>query len=192
MMNAHVLSTYLLGAAHSFYPVSNHHFHEKTEITEIRYAQFAEDMAEFVMDPNVEPLFGGIDGRIQTGLLLVSLASFESMFIEEVMTCKRLGDQGHAYGPFQSHIRKTEACAGNKQAAQVALDMIRNSFHVCHGLKQIDRLAVYTDGNNWDDKAIWKRSEQRMNRAMDFFSEHKPQENNEIQSQSDRGGNETN
>ena len=187
MMGAHVLSVYLLGAAHSFYPVSNHHFHEKVEVTEARYAQFAEDIAEFVMDPNVEPLFGGLDGRIETGLLLISLASFESMFIDDVMTCKKLGDQGHAFGPFQSHIRKTEVCAGSKQAAQVALDMIRNSFHVCHGLKKIDRLAAYTDGNNWNDHTIWGRSEQRMNRAMNYFSEHRL-ENNEIQSQPDSGG----
>jgi len=189
MMGAHVLSVYLLGAAHTFYPVSNHSFHESKAVTEARYTQFSEDIAEFVLDPNIEPLFAGDNGRIETGLLLVSLASFESMFIGDVITCKKLGDSGHAFGPYQSHIRKTEVCAGTKQASQVAIDMIRNSFHVCHDLKLADRLAAYTDGNNWNDKTIWGRSEQRMNRASNYFSKHKPEENDDIQPQSDRGRN---
>lgn len=172
MIGVHELAIYLLGAANTFYPQSNHNFMEPKSITEARYHQLAEDIAEVSLDPKVAPLFSGEDGRVKTGLLLVSLAYYESMFISDVMTCKKLGDHGQAFGPYQTHRSPDTTCQGTVQASLVALDMIRESFQVCHSLKLEDRLSEYTDGNNWQSKSAHSRSENRMHTAMYYFNHH--------------------
>lgn len=174
MIGAHDLAIYLLGAAKAFYPVSNHNYHEMSSITEARYERFSEDIAELVLDPSTEPLFAGVDGRVKTGLLLVSLASFESRFIGDVMSCKKLGDNGLAAGPFQSHQNKTKVCSSYKGAALVAISMVRNSFHVCHNLTLDKQLSAYTDGNEWNTDEAFHRSEDRMDTAIRYYTGHKP------------------
>jgi hypothetical protein len=172
MIGVTELSVYLLGAANTFTPQSEHLYYEKAEVTQARYEAFAHDIAEVVLDPRVKPLFAGDNGRLQTGLLLIKIASNESHFKNDVMTCAKLGDKGLAFGPFQTYRDPDTTCQNNIQAAWVALDMLRESFQVCHGLPLKDRMSEYTDGNNWNSKRAFKRSEDRMQGAMYYMAHH--------------------
>lgn len=176
MIDAASLAAYYLTAMNVFYPEKNHRFYESNDITAVRYEQFAHDMADVVLDPRVKPLFAGENGRIETGLLLLAIAYFESSYKNDIMSCSKTGDKGAAYGPFQTHNFPDTTCQGNKQAAWVALDMIRESFDVCHKLPLEDRLSEYTDGNEWNTIRASHRSEFRMEKAMHFMVKHKPPE----------------
>lgn len=167
-----LLAAYLLSAMNSMYPQRNHAFHENHSITEARYEIFAEDVAKVVLDPEQKPLFGGEDGRVKTGLLLISIASTESMFIDAVMTCKNTGDNGASWGPFQTQRDHDSSCGGTQSAARVAIGMIRESFQVCKDLPELDHLAEYTDGNAYETPRAARRSEYRMSRAKLFFVKH--------------------
>ncbi len=174
MIGVDDLAIYLLGAMNTFYPQSNHTWMEKPIVTETRYEQFAEDIAKVVLDPRVKPLFSGEDGPIKTALLLVVLARYESSYRNDVMTCTKLGDKGVSFGPFQSQRFPDTVCQGNFQAAWVAIEMIHESFQVCHGTAMSYRLAEYTDGNAWDTPRAYKRSSDRMDTAIHYYSTHKP------------------
>ena len=166
------LAAYLLSAMNAFYPQSNHAFHEQAEVTESRYEAFADDVATVVLNAEVQPLFAGDAGRAKTGLLLISISSFESMFIDDVVTCVRGGDHNHSWGPFQTQREKELTCTSVQDASVVALDMIRESFRVCHGLPETAHLAEYTDGNDFKSTRAFKRSSDRMSRAMNYFNHH--------------------
>ncbi len=173
MIEQHALAAYFFGAMHSMYPESNHHFYEPQAVTEARYHQFAEDIAQVVLDPRVKPLFKGEYGQIKTGLLLISLAYFETSYRQDFFDCTRTGDHGLSFGPFQTQRYPDTTCQGTVQAAWVAIDMIHESFEICHGLPDIQyRLAEYTDGNGWNTKRAKDRSFYRMNKAMYYFYAH--------------------
>ena len=166
------LAAYLLTAANAIYPQSNHSYMEPKAITQARYEQFAKDIAQVVLDPQVKPIFAGEDGRVKTGLLLVVLARYESSFRNDVMTCTKLGDNGRAFGTYQSHRSPDTVCQGNIQAAWIAIEMIRESFQVCHNFPMSYRLAEYTDGNNLNTSRAFKRSSDRIDTAMNYYSHH--------------------
>jgi len=164
------VAAYFLTAAQTFYPESNHLYMEKPAITEARYQEFADQVASFVLDSRVKPLFAGEGGYLKTGLLLMSIARFESSYRNDVMTCSKIGDQGVSFGPFQTSRDPDTVCQSFFQASWVAVEMIRESFQVCKMLPMEDRLAEYTDGNNWMTHKAWKRSEDRMNTAIHFWN----------------------
>ena len=173
MIGVDDLAIYLLSAMNTFYPQSNHAFMEKPKVTQERYEEFAKDIAKVVLDPRVKPLFAGEDGPIKTGLLLIAIARYESSFRNDVMTCTKLGDKGWSFGPFQAQGYAETVCQGNFQAAWVAIEMIHESFKICHNLPMNYHLAEYTDGNNWDSPRAFKRSSDRMDTAIHYFTSHK-------------------
>jgi|HubBroStandDraft_6_1064221.scaffolds.fasta_scaffold372791_2 hypothetical protein len=169
------LAAYLFVAANSFYPMSNHFYMEKKEVTETRYEDFTSKIASAVSRPEYEPLFAGDDGREKSGLLLISIASFESGFVAKVLDCEKLGDGGHAFGPFQTHIepysvqQRDKICSNVDDAVDYASKIIRASFKMCHNYPQLGHLAAYTDGNEFNTKRAFRRSSERMGRALNFW-----------------------
>lgn len=167
------LVSYILAAMMSWVPTTDHAFTgEKPEVTLARYTDIATTIAEVAMDPNNIPLFDGDSGRIQTALLLASVASSEGFFRKDVDTCKIGGDNGLAWGLWQTHANKKMVCSDRKVAAVIALNMMRNSFVTCKTYPLMDRMSVYTDGSC---HANWGRSRFKMSRAVSWYSKHKPE-----------------
>jgi hypothetical protein len=100
------LTGYLLAAMMAWMPVRNHARIEAADVTEARYEQIATDIAQIALDPDEAPLFPGEDGRVKTGLLLLSVAFHESGFRGDVDAgkCKPYEcDHGKAFSMWQLH-----------------------------------------------------------------------------------------
>jgi hypothetical protein len=167
------LMNYILTAMVSWVPVADHGYYEKQEETMVRYTDIATTIVDVAMDPENEPLFSGEDGRVKTALLMASVASSEGFFRKDVDTCKIGGDNGRAWGLWQTHAPKKKVCADRKVAATVALEMMKQSFTACKSLPLVDRMSVYTDGQC---RTNWKRSRFKMDRAMKWFATHEYKE----------------
>lgn len=163
---------YVLAAMIAWYPISNHTFYEKVEITTARYLSIATTIAQASIDPKREPLFAGPDGRVKEALLLASVAASESGFRDDVDTCKRNGDGGLAFTLWQLHAKKDVVCANREAGAGVALDIMRTSFTMCKSFELVDRMSGYTDGTC---HANWQRSRYKMVRAINWYAAHKPE-----------------
>lgn len=170
------LATYIFSAMISWVPVSAHTFTgESVDDITARYELIAETVEKTALDPNREPLIPGEDGRIKTALLLASIASFESQYGKDVVTCKRLGDNGVAYGPWQTHIfNRAEAlrdCKDLGVMAGRAYDMIKTSFDHCQRVELADKLTIYTSGG-YCTHSRGEASRYRVNRALYYYNRH--------------------
>jgi hypothetical protein len=135
-----------------------------------RYFDVAESIARVVLDPAEPPLPLADDddeARARTGLLLASVASFESAMAERVIDCRKLGPGGSA-GPFQSHRARERVCRSVLDAGYVALDMLRESFRICARWPLLDRMSLYTDGVCRTEP----RSRVRIGRAQTWWRAH--------------------
>lgn len=162
-----ILTNYILAAMISWVPLNQHNHLEEEEVTSQRYHDIAETIAEVSLDPTLEPLFEGEDGRVKTALLLASVASSESNFQNDVDTCHRGGDLGLAWGLWQTHAPKILVCSDRKVAVKIALEMMRYSFQHCHHLALDDRMSIYTDGKCHKN---WRRSKFKVNRAISYIN----------------------
>lgn len=168
-MNMNIFVSYILAAMVSWVPISDHAYYEKAEITTARYNEIATTIVEATMDPNRAPLFEGDDGRIKTALLMASIASSEGFFRKDIDTCTKGGDNGLAWGLWQTHANKKIVCSNRAAAINIALDMVKNSMTTCQGLPLLDRMSVYTDGACHIN---WSRSRFKMHRAMSWHTKH--------------------
>lgn len=170
------LATYIFSAMISWVPISNHTFTgESVEDITARYELIAETVEKAALDPNREPLIEGEDGRIKTALLLASVASFESQFGRDVVSCRRIGDNGVAYGPWQTHIynraQARKACTDLSVMISIAYDMMKSSFDHCQRVELADKLTIYTSGGYCTHER-GEASRFRINRAMFYFNKH--------------------
>jgi hypothetical protein len=80
---------YLVSAMLAWAPTSNHAMYDANQqVTRDRYNSIATDIAAVAMDPAEPPLFEGENGRVETALVLLSVAFWESGFAARV-------DDGH-------------------------------------------------------------------------------------------------
>lgn len=170
MFMIETLANYIFAAMIFWVPVSDHSYYEKPEITIARYHDIATSIAESALDSEQDPLFTEEDGRIKTALLLASVASSEGFFREDIDSCKKGGDNGLAWGLWQTHASKKLVCSSRKEAIGIALKMMRQSFVSCKNLSVLDRMSVYTDGQCHSN---WKRSRFKMSRAINYLNTHK-------------------
>lgn len=190
-MNLAHLANWLLTAMGTFYPQENHNwkypaknwYTEDRDITEERYELLAYDIAITVSQPYIRPLFTSgqtdLDDRAKTGLLLVSIASDESHYKEDVMFCGVPSTDGNGtWGPFQTQRAKTRTCyqADSIGAAGVALEMAHESFRICQSVPLSWRLSEYTDGNNYNSDRAHRRSALKVKRVLKYWAEHPYQE----------------
>jgi hypothetical protein len=167
------LVIYLATAMSAWVPMANHSYYEKLEMTQVRYSEIATTIAAAVLDGNQVPIFNDEDdltNRVKTGLLLASIAAYESSFKKEVDSCAEGGDHGLAWGIWQTHANKTKVCADRSVAVRVALGMIETSFNNCKNRNISDRLSIYTDGICHTN---WKRSRNRVERALSWHKKHR-------------------
>lgn len=174
-MDTATLAAYLFTAMKFWSPLPNHAYRENIAITEARYLQIANDVAEQVLDPTEMPLFAGEDGRAQTGIYVLATGSFESGgFRADVQFCESTGggDSGRSWGLFQDQMDSKDAsCLSMRQATHLAIKHIRRSFEDCANLPQEERLAEYASGSCGAGR---KASATRVLRAMNYWRDHKP------------------
>jgi hypothetical protein len=170
MIKVIMLASYLLTAMNNWVPQSDLSFYEKASDTDTRYMNIALAIAEAALDPSNEPLFDGEDGRVKTALVLASTASWESGYNKRVMLCKKVGDNGQAFGLWQTHSGRKKTCGDIKAAAVIAMEMIRTSMTACKSLPLKYQMAAYTNGHCCRSS----HSADRMGRGLKWFDHQFP------------------
>lgn len=150
------------------------------EAKRARYEMIAADAAIVVFDPAEKPLYAGERGRVKTLAMVLSIASFESNFLEEVELGHVRGDHGASWCLMQVSLSKEarivlkgdvygyaysreqgwsgEDLAGDRQKCfRAALHMMRESIRGCGDL------SLYTSGACRQKE---RASEHRMKRAQ--------------------------
>ncbi len=181
-MNA--LVAYLFAAMLLWSPPADHQYYEPREETLARYAGIARTIAKVALDPAEPPLFGGPEGRAETGLFVTSVAFYESGGFRrdvELGTGKHArGDGGRSWCLMQVNIgtgRTEERWTGPElvndqdKCIRAGLHRMRQSFRHCTGQTFVDRLSGYTDGRCRDGADAAHR---RIGRAVEFWASHPP------------------
>lgn len=159
------LFAFLLAAV----PPHHHAYKETQEKTFSRYSSIAEDIARVALDPSVDPVFEGTDGRARTAVLLASIAASESFLRADVDACKEKGDGGKSATIFQLQGSHKTICSSREEAVRVALERVRQSLATCKHLPEGERLALYTSGSCARGHAA---ARYRWSRAHRWFSTH--------------------
>jgi hypothetical protein len=174
------LVAYLVAAMIGWVPLQAHAPSESSDAAQARYESIARDAASVAFDEAEAPLFSGPEGRTQTALLMLSVASYESGYEQRVDDGVRLGDHGHSFCLMQLRVGRGTTREGwtgpdlisdRKRCFRAALHVLRTSFGVCHALPVDDRLSAYATGHCFADAAI---SRSRVSRARSWRASHAP------------------
>jgi hypothetical protein len=134
---------------------------------------FGETSTAISQAANDDPLFAGEDGRHKTAAVLIALAYHESRFQPNVV-----GDSGHSFGLFQIQPPTAKVDASllllPRNAAYIAIDLIRTSFSVCRSQPQQEKLSWFAAGGNGCKIEGRKASKIRMSLADKIFKENRP------------------
>jgi hypothetical protein len=170
------LIAYLVAAMIAWVPLGSQV--ESTQESEERYESIARDAAAVAFDEAEPTLFDGPDGRVQTALLLLSVASYESAYHKTVDEGSRRGDHGASYCLMQIRVGDGTTSEGWTGADLVenrtrcfrsALHILRGSFNVCRKLPLADRMSAYATGRCVRGSEV---SRQRVQRAWEWWASH--------------------
>jgi hypothetical protein len=171
---------YLVAAMVGWVPLHVHAPMESPDQAQARYESIARDVVSVAFDESEAPLFDGPDGRTQTALLMLSVASYESGYRKKVDDGRRLGDHGRSYCLMQIRVGQgatREGWSGHEliddrqRCFRAALHMLRASFSACRALPMEDRLTAYATGHCFADAMI---SRSRVGRARAWREAHAP------------------
>jgi hypothetical protein len=171
------LVSYLVSAMMSWVPLYAQTAETKEEAL-ARYESIAQDAAGVAYDDQEAPLFWGPQGRTQTALLMLSVASYESSFRKAVDDGTGLGDHGHSFclmqirvgtGVTQEGWTGKDLVTERTRCFRAALHILRGSFGVCHKLPIEDRMSAYATGRCFENAAV---SRSRIGRARNYFYNH--------------------
>jgi hypothetical protein len=174
------LVAYLVAAMIGWVPLQSHLPSESVDEAQARYESIARDAAAVAFDEAEAPLFSGPEGRTQTALLMLSIASYESGYAKRVDDGRGLGDHGHSYCLMQLRIGRgtthegwtgPELTSDRKRCFRAGLHVVRTSFGVCRALPVDDRLSAYATGHCFADAKI---SRSRVARARAWRASHVP------------------
>jgi hypothetical protein len=173
------LVLYLVAAMNTWVPMKAQH-HERLEHATARYESIARDVAAVALDDSEEPLFEGNDGRVQTAVFLLAIASFESDFRLPVDQGIGRGDHGDSYCLMQIRVGAGTTREGwtgrqlvtdRKLCFRAALHILHGSFNICHTLPIEDRMSAYATGRCLRNVDVVR---QRMDRARSWWTAHAP------------------
>ena len=122
-----------------------------------------QETSEAIADAaNAAPLFEGADGPMRTASVLLAIAFYESKFYPNAVD-----RDGHAYGIFQIEAKTVPELTANvllvpREAAPVALNLIRTSLKICGKFPWSERLGWYAAGGNGCKEGGRKVSRSRM------------------------------
>jgi hypothetical protein len=172
------VTTYLVAAMTTWVPLYAHA--EPKEETAARYDSIAHDAIEVAYDEAEAPLFPGPNGRAQTALLMLSVASLESSFRKPVDDGTRLGDHGRSFCLMQIRVgdgvtgdgyRGSDLVSDRTKCFRAGLHILRGSFNACRALPLPDRMSAYATGRC---TAGEEHSRLRVGRALDWWDTHAP------------------
>jgi hypothetical protein len=172
------LATYLVTAMSAWVPLHAHA--EQQEDTRARYEAIARDAVEVAYDEAEAPLFPGPQGRAETALFMLAIASFESGFRKSVDDGTRLGDHGRSYCLMQIRVgdgATTEGWTGSQLVTdrtlcfRAGLHILRGSFNACRKLPLEDRMSAYATGRCIEGE---EKSRIRVGRALSWWDTHAP------------------
>jgi hypothetical protein len=174
------LVSYLVAAMLSWVPLHAHAPLESREHVLQRYESIARDAASVALDDSEPPLFEGTDGRTETALLMLAVASYESSYSQRVDDGTRRGDHGRSYCLMQIRVgfgSTREGWSGRqlidnrKLCFRAALHILQASFTACRKLPIDDRLSAYASGRCFPAAEI---SRSRLGRARTWWETHTP------------------
>lgn len=127
------------------------------------YPETAEAIAEAATN---DPLFPGEDGPVRTAAVLVAIAFYESNFDRTA-----IGDHGKSFGLFQISGAHVPGLVANvllvpREAAPVAIKLIRTSLRVCGEFPWNERLGWFGAGG-----VGCKEAGRRVTRSRMFLAE---------------------
>ena len=171
------LVSYLVSAMLAWVPVYAQTAESKEEAL-ARYESIAQDAAAVAFDDQERPLFAGPNGRTQTALLMLSIASYESSYRKTVDDGATQGDHGHSFCLMQIRVGAgvtREGWSGDDLIAErtrcfrAALHILHGSFNVCHTLPVEDRMSAYATGRCFENATV---SRSRIGRARNWWQSH--------------------
>jgi hypothetical protein len=174
------LVSYLVTAMMAWVPPHAHAPLESHDRVLQRYESIARDAAVVALDEKELPLFEGADGRTETAILMLSVASFESSFNKGVDDGHQRGDHGSSYCLMQIRVglgSTREGWSGRqliddrKLCFRAALHILQASFTACRHLLVADRLSAYASGRCYPSAAV---SRSRLGRARTWWEAHAP------------------
>lgn len=165
------MAAYFMTLMLTLTPLDQHAYYEKSAVTQARYEALSTDIAAVVLAEDMPQ-----EERVRVGAVMVNIGDAESHWKEDAVTCAKGGDHDAAWGPWQTQLPKEQVCASTREAARLALGMVKKSFLACKHLPTTERLSWYTDGGQWnltpERKArAAKRSQWRM-RSLAWVKEH--------------------
>ncbi|MGD0675189.1 MAG: hypothetical protein ABSC94_07205 [Polyangiaceae bacterium] len=172
------LVAYLVAAMTAWVPLHAHGRSEASADIQARYESIARDAVTVAFDEGETPLFAGRDGRAETALLMLSIASFESSFRKTVDDGIGRGDGGRSYCLMQIRVGRGVTREGwtgpqliddRRLCFRAALHLLHASFSACHSYPADDRLSAYASGHCFLDAAV---SRSRILRARNWWSTH--------------------
>jgi hypothetical protein len=171
------LVSYLVSAMLAWVPLYAQTSESKDDALS-RYESIAQDAATVALDDQEAPLFGGPNGRTQTALLMLSIASYESSYRKTVDDGTGRGDHGHSYCLMQIRVGDgvtregwsgTDLISERTRCFRAALHILHGSFNVCHKLPVEDRMSAYATGRCFENAAV---SRSRIGRARVWWLNH--------------------
>jgi hypothetical protein len=174
------LVAYLVAAMIGWVPLHAHTPSETLDDVHARYESIARDAVSVAFDEAEAPVFSGPEGRTQTALLMLSIASYESGYRKKVDGGTTLGDHGHSYCLMQVRVGSgitregwsgPDLIADRRLCFRAGLHILRSSFGACRTLAVDDRLSAYATGHCFADAAI---SRSRVGRARAWREAHVP------------------
>ena len=131
------LVTYLVAAMTAWVPLQGAAASRRTKRM-ARYESIARDVAAVAFDEAEEPLFPGPDGRAQTALFMLSIASFESAYRKRRRRRHGRGDHGHSYCLMQIRVGDGTTREGwtGRQLVDRSHALLPRALHILHGIVQ--------------------------------------------------------
>ena len=172
------LVSYLFAAMLAWVPAQAHAPLETRDQAMQRYESIARDAASVALDDNEQPLFEGQDGRAQTAVFMLAIASYESSFNKQVDEGSRRGDHGNSYCLMQIRVglgATREGWSGRqltedrKRCFRSALHLLQASFSACRNLPLDDRMSAYASGHCYPNGNV---SRIRAGRARAWWETH--------------------
>lgn len=135
------------------------------------YHDIAQTIVEVVSEPDIKLPFVDHDAKVETALLMASIASTESRFEKKVDLCQKVGDNGLAFGLWQTHSGRRATCKDRASALRIAINIVNESFDYCKHWPLRDKLAAYASGSCSNKRGIW-HSRRKINRATSYLKDH--------------------
>lgn len=135
------------------------------------YHEVAQTIVEVVSEPDIQLPFTGHNTKVKTALLMASIASTESRFEKKVDSCQKVGDNGLAFGLWQTHSGRAATCKDRASALKIAIKIVNESFDYCKRWPLRDKLAAYASGSCSNSRGIW-HSRRKINRAINYLKDH--------------------